>query len=81
MNTVRYIYGHTFVVDFLVVLGPAGTGADVGLFGVDVDVDVGFGFGFGLRVVIVVTMSPSSGLGGVAGGFAQSGCKCNANAQ
>lgn len=60
-----------FVVDFLVVLDNAGTGADVGL----IDDDDGFGFGFGLRVVVGSTTSLSSGLGGVAGGFAHSGCK------
>lgn len=63
-----------FVVDFLVVLDTAGAGADVGLIGDD----DGFGFGFGLRVVVGAvgsTTSPSSGLAGVAGGFAHSGCK------
>lgn len=60
-----------FVVDLLVVLDTAGTGADVGLIGDD----DGFGFGFGLRVVVGSTTSPSSGFGGVAGGFAHSGCK------
>lgn len=65
-----------FVVDLFVVLDTAGAGADVGLIGDDDG--FGFGFGFGLRVVVGAvgsTTSPSSGLTGVAGGFAHSGCK------
>jgi len=63
------------VVGFGVLLPTVGTGpgADVGLNGLE----VGFGFGFGRLVVLVVgaTTAPSSGFGGVAGGFAHSGCK------